>query len=381
MRIAIASSGLGYILRGIEAWAQDTARALHRAGRQVTLFQGGGASGPEPWRQSLGSRSRLDSSTRAWQRVFARLGGWRYGLGSTYNIEQTAFTVKLWRRIRRDYDIVHVQDPQVALWMDLLHRKSWSRPKAILGHGTEEPQAFLDRLSYLQHLTPWDLETRPTPPGQMAFAVPNFVDTCRFHPGDKAAARQAFDLPPDAWIVLSAAAVKRHHKRVDYLIEEFAQFRAAHRPGALLVVAGARESQTDEVIEHGRRLLGDAVRFLVNSPRDRMPELYRSSDVFALASLYEMMPIALLEALASGLPVACNDTPILRWMAGPAGEPSDLSQPGAMAGQLARLSEPAAASARSAAARSHAEQNFSEPAVVGKMLAMYEAVLASPVVG
>ena len=47
-----------------------------------------------------------------------------------------------------------------------------------------------------------------------------------------------------------------------------------------------------------------------------MPDLYRSLDVFVLASVFEMMPIAILEALASGLPVIANRIPQLQWMVG-----------------------------------------------------------------
>jgi hypothetical protein len=41
MKIAIASSGLGHVTRGIETWADDLGTALHRCGVNVTLFKGG----------------------------------------------------------------------------------------------------------------------------------------------------------------------------------------------------------------------------------------------------------------------------------------------------------------------------------------------------
>ena len=42
MKIAIASTGLGHIYRGVEAWADDTAATLYKKGIDVTLFKGGG---------------------------------------------------------------------------------------------------------------------------------------------------------------------------------------------------------------------------------------------------------------------------------------------------------------------------------------------------
>ena len=108
-----------------------------------------------------------------------------------------------------------------------------------------------------------------------------------------------------------------------------------------------------------------------------MPYLYQAADIFALASLHEMMPIAMLEALASGLPIACNDTPTMRWMAGPAGEPNDISAEGALAAQLLRLTDPVERSRFSWQARAHAERTFSEPVVIPQMLQMYGEVMAA----
>jgi len=54
-----------------------------------------------------------------------------------------------------------------------------------------------------------------------------------------------------------------------------------------------------------------------------------SSDL--LCSLKEMMPIALLEAIASGLPCIVNRHPVLEWITGPGGEAIDMTQTGALA--------------------------------------------------
>jgi glycosyltransferase involved in cell wall biosynthesis len=124
-------------------------------------------------------------------------------------------------------------------------------------------------------------------------------------------------------------------------------------------------------------MLGDQVMFLEGVNRDRMSELFQTANVFALASLHEMMPIALLEALASGLPIACNDTPTMRWMAGPAGALTDIAVERALAAQIEHLSHPTVNDAFSRAARAHAESTFSETAVIQQYLDMYHQVMAS----
>src|SRR5207249_4899153 len=87
-----------------------------------------------------------------------------------------------------------------------------------------------------------------------------------------------------------------------YLLEETGRLRqACPELPVWLVVAGGRAADTQELVARGTALLGDRVRFLVNFPPQRMPSLYRAADLFVLCSSREMMPVALLAALATAL--------------------------------------------------------------------------------
>jgi glycosyltransferase involved in cell wall biosynthesis len=211
--------------------------------------------------------------------------------------------------------------------------------------------------------------------------VPNFVDTDRFTPGDQQRARAAFSLPPHSLVVLCCAAIRRHHKRVDYLLAEFGRALHLTSRDMILVIAGGREADTDRIIADGRALLGDRVRFLTDLPRHRMPDLYRAADVFTLASLHEMFGIVLIEAMASGLPVVCHDAPGLRSVVGPAGHYANFSVPGGLAGALTSALDPQVHRRLSCAARPQAEDNFGEKVVIRDILAMYRQVLSEPADG
>lgn len=373
--MAIACSGLGHIRRGVESWAEDLADGLNRRGMQTDLFSGAPGSG-----QPLRCIRRTSKLAGRILKVTRRLGGWRYAMGSLYQIEQLSFSISLWLHIRRGHDILHVQDPVIARILDLAHRAGLSRPQVILANGTEESILDMQRMTHLQELTPdamllW--KNHPKRPLTI-HAVPNFIDVEAYTPGDKAAVRREMGLPADAFIVLSCAAIRRVHKRVDYLIQEFAEMadRAgrADRP-SLLLVAGGREAETDQIVTASQSLLGDRVRFLVDVPRAQMANLYRAADVFVLASLHETFGIVFLEAMSAGLPVVCHDSPGFHYVVGPAGYYADLSHDGALADALEAMRDNETRSLRASAARTHVIAVFSEPVVTDQIIAMYRDIL------
>jgi glycosyltransferase involved in cell wall biosynthesis len=378
-RIAIASSGLGHIARGVEAWADDLARELHHRGINVTLCKGSGHAAAPYERVIPCCRRDTPGAARA-ARALPRWLAWRLGLSSVYGVEQTTFAWGLIRFLRREQiDLLHVQDPQFALIIERARRFGWVRTDTVLAHGTEESPDFLRKFTYVQHLSP-EHEQHARDAGASRpswFTIPNFIDTARFSPGRDDALRRELDIPANALVVLSAAAIKKTHKRIDHLLEEVASLRASHpHLPVYLVVAGGSEQQTQEVIQYGQRILGDRVRFLVSFPRDRMPSLYQAADIFVLASLREMMPIALLEAAASGLPCVVNDTPTLRWMVGSGGTCIDMSQPSELSQTLARvLSDEGARRCSGAQMRDHCVAQFGQRAVVDQIIHAYESVL------
>ena len=378
MKIAIASSGLGHVNRGIEAWAEDLGAAMHGRGESVILCKGAGAM-TRSYERVVPCVTRESDRAQRWLRTCPKWLAWRLGLGSGYQIEQTTFALRLIRLLQRErIDILHVQDPVVAIIAQKARRIGLIRTRTILAHGTEEPPAFLDRIDYLQHLAPWHLESlkaegtwKPT-----WAAIPNFIDTDRFRPGRADALRGELGIPTGGIVVLTAAAIKRGHKRIDHLLAEFGQLQelAPGRP-VWLVVAGGWETDTDELIAEGTRLLGDRVRFLVRFPRERMPELYRAADLFVLCSLFEMMPIALIEATASGLPCAVHRHPIMEWMTGRGGIPVDMGKPGELAQILhERLANPSAIESTGREARSHCVDHFSQTAVLERIMRYYSGV-------
>lgn len=208
--------------------------------------------------------------------------------------------------------------------------------------------------------------------------LPNFVDCDVFRPphdqGEKHALRSDAGIPPDALVITSVAALKHGHKRVDYVIREF---RAAARADAFLVLAGASTPETPAI----RNLVASdpRIRLLADHPHGRIPELLRMADVMVLGSLFEMMPIALLEGLASGLPCLVNRHPVLEWMIGVSGGMAlDMGKEGALAGVLANLGD-VWLQKHAVGARQRAVGTFSRDVVIRQYVEYYRAVMQADV--
>src|SRR5207244_2723027 len=119
-------------------------------------------------------------------RLLPRRVSWRFGLGSPYDIEQLSFAVGLIRFLwRQRADILHVQDPFVAVLAQRARHLRLIDTRTILAHGTEESDSYLERIDCLQHLAPWHMErARGAGAWKRTWtAIPNFIDCGMFRPG------------------------------------------------------------------------------------------------------------------------------------------------------------------------------------------------------
>lgn len=145
-------------------------------------------------------------------------------------------------------------------------------------------------------------------PTQSFAVISNGVDLNRFSPrGNKFPLKL---LPP---IVLAVGALEPN-KRLDLTIKAVAKL-----PKVSLVIAGAGPLETN-LQKLGAKLLGPKRFTIVSLSHQDIPALYRSAQVFTLASeKSEAFGIVYLEALASGLNVVATDDISRRYILGPAG--------------------------------------------------------------
>lgn len=142
-------------------------------------------------------------------------------------------------------------------------------------------------------------------PAERIRVIPNGVDGEQFHPGDRAAARDALGLPRDRAVLLSVGGLnegKGHHR----VVEMLPRIRAA-RPDVMLVVIGGDEFRdgTSELLSTmiARHGLADHVRVMSPRPHAEIATWMIAADLFCLATRSEGWCNAITEALACGLPV------------------------------------------------------------------------------
>lgn len=137
------------------------------------------------------------------------------------------------------------------------------------------------------------------PPGRVV-TIPNGVDPDAFRRRvSKAEARARLGLPREGGVLIGGVGRLDEAKGFADLIEAFALLTATD-PRAELAIAGTGPLREGLAARAAALGVADRVHFLGFRPDVR--DVFEALDVFALSSLCEAMPYALLEAMAAGLP-------------------------------------------------------------------------------
>lgn len=172
-------------------------------------------------------------------------------------------------------------------------------------------------------------------------------------------ARALLGIPGDACVVGTAARIDRQKAPLD-LVHAVA---ALGRSDVILVWLGDGELRHE--VERGVRRAGLRGRVVLAGERSDVPALLPAFDVFAMSSLYEGLPCAVLEAMVCGIPVvatAVNSVPevVLSGRTGLLARPHD---PGSLANALAFMLDHPADAARMARAAREAVRSGCRPEV------------------
>ncbi len=194
--------------------------------------------------------------------------------------------------------------------------------------------------------------------------IPNGVNLQRFYPSapeERAPLRARLGLPPDGPLLVSLGGLNPR-KSHDLMLAAFLRLRATH-PQARLLIAGP-PGPSAHVASLRRFISREGLSEAVQLPGmiKEVPELLRAADLFCFSSRVEGLPNAVLEAMATGLPVVLTRFLGLSPELGEAGRHYLLRERSSEAlaeGMDRLLSKPEEAQAMGAAARTWIAETLS----------------------
>ena len=341
---------------GMANQTAQLAELLRREGADVTLVQVNAAYRP------------------AW------VGRWR-GLRALFRLAR--YVPALWRAFGR-VDVVHVMANSGIAWFvfampAVLLARARSKPVAINYRGGGADR-FLRRAAWVVRPLVRLADALLVPSGYLqaifrshgidSTIVPNVIDLARFTPAARGWNADAPHL-----------IVTRNLEPIYDIPTALRMFAHVRRecPAARMTVAG--EGPQRAALEALAAQLGvrEAVTFSGRIDNARIADLYRSATVFVNPSRVDNMPISVLEALASGVPVVSTDVGGVPYLVEhertallvPAGDPTRL------AGAVLRVLREAGLAARLIDAGRTAVRRYEWASVGPQLLGVYRRMTAA----
>jgi glycosyltransferase involved in cell wall biosynthesis len=291
--------------------------------------------------------------------------------------------------VEEPVDVVHAHSPVAAVGARLVVRSlpRRRRPRMVttdhsLWDGHVRSTRWVDAASWRlddAHVAVSEAVHASLPPGlrSRAEVVLHGIDARQVQAdgGDRAAVRAELGLDADALVVGTVANMRPVKGYPDLL--EAARQVLAKLPDVRFVTIGQGPQEAEVRALHARIGLGNGVQ-LLGHRRDAV-RVMGACDVFCLASHHEGLPVALMEALALGLPVVATGVGGITEVVtdGCEGLLVDPGRPGDLAAALIDvLTDGERREAMAARARQRGQALSVEPAV-RRNEAIYEALRAS----
>jgi 1,2-diacylglycerol 3-alpha-glucosyltransferase len=305
LRVALACSGIGHVSRGYEGSVLQLFEAI--SGKvDARLYVGKPATAGTVCRTTI---NRLSALYKLWP-----LSG--ISQYSRYRNENYSFAMQLIPAlIVSPVDVIFTPDHCLALLLQRIRRLLPGKPAVIFSNGAPFENSFCERFAAVHqksfsHYT----ESEGSELHGRSFLIPNGFDPARLTMPEsfrRENVLQRYGIDNARKIILSLSALNKTHKRVDWLLTEFAQLDQSRFS---LIVAGQPGEETDE-LKSLSSSLGCHAKFLT-VPHHEVPELIWAADMMALTSLSEGFPRSVAEAMGAKRHIFVHPHENARWIVG-----------------------------------------------------------------
>lgn len=329
-RIAVACPGVGVEQRGFERWINDLFHLLNRD-LDLTLYKGGGTRKKNEKVLKFIKRNSWFAKHIPLHKLIRR---------TPIHIECLTFALVLLYYIRKDkIEILHCVDPPLARLLYKFRAFFKLDFKLLYTEGAGQPAPNYppaDHIHQVARLTYDEAREFGIPPHFLTL-IPGGIYEDRFESTlTKEQLRSKYGVDQDTMVILSVAAINRGHKRIDYLINEFANLEG----NILLWMDGSMDQGEPDLCLIAKQTLGDRCR-ITKVPSEDVGELYRLADLFVHTAVKESFGLAIVEAATTGTPLLVHDGPHFNWLIDNPACWSDMSQQGLLAQRLQEIiSEP-----------------------------------------
>ncbi|HEY3274225.1 MAG TPA: glycosyltransferase family 4 protein [Methanocella sp.] len=165
------------------------------------------------------------------------------------------------------------------------------------------PFARADRIIAVSEWVRGDIAKYRIDPGKIV-PVHNGIDVREFRSSDARELRGKYGIGDDPMLLFVGRMITQ--KGLPYLIDAMPQVLKEH-PRAKLFLVGRGSALKGLKSKVAARGLEKSVIFSGYLSEQELKEAYGTCDLFVLPSVWEVLPIAVLEAMSSGKPVVCTD--------------------------------------------------------------------------
>ena len=246
-KIFFVCSGLGVINRGYESFTRECFDALKEDPRlDAFLYKGGG--------KNFERENKLFNLPR-----FSSIGKIISGIicKESYTVEQFSFCVSLIPALLfKKPHVVLVSDFILSTYLWHIRRFLNLKYKILFSNGAPNGPPF-NRCDHVQQLLPIyyqlanDGGTSPNMMSTVPYGIKLAEETI-ISDTTKTQVRSDLGIPQDAWVILSVGAINDHHKRMSYIIKEFADIAWSN---SFLVILGQMEDGSEDIINLAKNLL------------------------------------------------------------------------------------------------------------------------------